>query len=109
MSRPKKQIKRDHHFTIHLTGDEYKMIKNKANRMKMPVSVFLRTAADRSVLIEPDLIKVKLLSELSKIGSNLNQISKKVNQEGINLSKEQKNVLNELYLKINEIIQALLK
>ncbi len=107
--RPKKKVKRDHHFTIHLTADEYQMIKNKANRMKMPVSVFLRTAADRSVLIEPDPARVKLLSELSKIGSNLNQITKKFNREGVILSPEQKNVLNELYLKINEIIQTLLK
>jgi Na+-transporting NADH:ubiquinone oxidoreductase subunit NqrF len=109
MSRPKKKIKKDHHFTIHLTADDYKMIKNKAKRMQMPVSVFLRTVADRSVLIEPDPVRVKLLSELSKIGTNLNQITKKVNREGIRLSLKQKNVLNELYLKINEINQELLK
>lgn len=111
MSRPKKEPgqKREFKHTIHLTADEYKLIKDKASKMKMPISGFLREASVRSVLIEPDPNLVKLLSEISKIGSNLNQITKQINVTGVNLSEEQKKALNSLYLKIDEIKKAILK
>jgi hypothetical protein len=111
MSRPKKEPghKKEFKHTIHLTENEYKLIKSKAERMKTSISGFLREASVRSVLIEPDQNLAKLLSELSKIGTNLNQITKQINATGVNLSEEQKKALNSLYLKIDEIKKTILK
>lgn len=92
MARPKSAPGhlREFKHTIHLNANEHKQIKDKAERMKMPVSAFLREASVRSVLIEPDQNLVRIKSELSKIGANLNQIAKKANVNGINLSENEK-------------------
>jgi hypothetical protein len=111
MPRPKKEPgqRRDFNYTVHLNADEYKQIENKANRMKLPVSVFLREASIGSVLIEPDPNLVKLLSEFSKIGANLNQLTKKVNVTGINLSEDQITALKTIYARLKEVQKAVLK
>ena len=110
MARPKKQEneKRKYKHTIHLNLAEYKEIRQKADKMKISISGFLRVSAVRSVLVEPDPTPAKLLSELSKIGTNLNQLAKNSNVSGINLSSDDKKGLNKLYLSLEKIKTAIL-
>ena len=75
----------------------------------MPVSVFLRTAAVQSVLIEPDPNLVKLLAEFSKIGANLNQLTKKVNVSGINLKENEIEALKLIYARLKDVQKTILK
>lgn len=111
MSRPKAEPgqKRIYKHTIHLNADEHKLIREKADRMKMPVSAFLRETSVRSVLIEPDPNMVKLLSEFSKIGANLNQLTKKVNVSGINLKENEIEALKLIYARLKDVQKTILK
>ncbi|MEF8811578.1 MAG: plasmid mobilization relaxosome protein MobC [Bacteroidales bacterium] len=102
-SEDEKKTKR---FTVHLTDDEAEKIQEKARRMNLSVSQFLKESAHKTKLIEPDPSRVKLLSELAKIGSNLNQIAKKINQSS-SLSENEKEGLNQIYLKFKEIKESL--
>lgn len=104
-SEDEKKTKR---FTVHLTADEAEKIQEKARRMNLSVSQFLKESAHKTKLIEPDPSRVKLLSELAKIGSNLNQIAKKVNESG-SLSEKEKEGLNRIFKEIKTIKEQVLE
>jgi uncharacterized coiled-coil DUF342 family protein len=100
--RPKKEIKKEHAFTVRVTADRADEIKNKANKMNLTVSDYLEQSEKKNTFIEPDPNKIKILSELGKIGSNLNQIAKKVNQDE-KFTEEEKKGLNQIYNRFKEI------
>lgn len=62
------------------TVDDFKVILDKAERAKIPISVFVARAAMKAEvvgLLTKD--EIKLLKNLHKIGVNLNQIAKHLN------------------------------
>jgi hypothetical protein len=101
--RPKKYDQaRTRKITVHVSPEEAKQIKDKADLMHLSVSSFMREAAIKTRMVAPDPSGPRLLSEIGKIGSNLNQIAKKVNQSGT-LSMEEKNGLKRIFERFNEV------
>jgi hypothetical protein len=101
--RPKKEIKKDHAYTVRVTADEAKQIEDEASRLNLTVSEYFLQCSKNTKLIEPDPNRIYLLSELGKIGSNINQISKELNSRE-ELTPERKNALNAIFNNVKALV-----
>jgi len=80
--RPKKatEKKRNKRVIVNFSPEEYERAANKAKRLNMPLSAFLRASSEGAKFYEADQTTPYTLSLLSTIANNINQIAKRLNQ-----------------------------
>lgn len=106
MKREKR--KRTEPIKFRVYESEKKIIDEKAKRLGLDRSKYLRKVSLQEPLIIIDMSKIdKLIYEVNKIGVNINQIAKYANGHNVlykNDIKEIKESLNSIWEKIYEIL-----
>ena len=103
--RPKKVIKREAATGVRFTKSEYFIVKQKASKAGMKITVYVRTmAVEGLVKARPHPVDKALEKQLSGMANNINQITKLAHQQGMlsallffeKLKEELHHILNKL-------------
>ena len=93
----KEQERKPYRITIRLSMDEYGTIKERAKKVGIPLSKYMRKTSLNTELHEkPSDDFLKVLWKIDRIGININQITAKVNTYDYLEEKELKKEIEEL-------------
>lgn len=84
--RPRKEAheKRNKRVSVNFTEAEYNRATEKAERLKMSLTEFLRQSAEGAEFKEADEMKIVRVKFLGSISNNINQMAKRVNRGSVN-------------------------
>lgn len=103
--RPTKVIKRESATGVRFTKAEYFIVKQKATKAGMKITVYVRTmAVEGFVQARPHPVDKQLEKQLAGMSNNLNQLTKLAHQKGLltallyfeKLKDELHHILNQL-------------
>ena len=105
--RPKKQVKREIIKGVRFTQVEYYVVKNKAAKSGMGITVYIRQMAiNGNVTARLNEEERQFVRQLVGIANNLNQLTKKGHQEGflkaVLMFEQYRQLLDELLEKLND-------
>lgn len=103
--RPKKPVKRDIVKGVRFTRAEYYVVKQKAAKAGIGISLFIRqTAIDGKIKPLLDEEERQFVRQLAGMANNLNQLTKKGHQEGfltaVLMFEKYKNLMEALLEKL---------
>lgn len=103
--RPKKVIKREAATGVRFTKAEYFIVKQKASKAGMKITIYIRTmAVEGYVKARPHPLDKQLEKQLAGVANNVNQLTKLAHQKGLltallyfeKLKEELHQILNRL-------------
>lgn len=105
--RPKKLVKRETVTGVRFTKIEYYVVKQKASRAGLRISLYIRQMALQGKIISKlSEEERQFVRQLSGMANNLNQLTKKGHQEGllaaVLMFEKYKNLIEELLEKMKE-------
>ena len=90
---------------IKVTGNEWKIARDKADYLCMTMSDMIRKFIRDGVIIKYEPFNIKELSnEINKVGVNINQIARTINEKGGNYDKEDMDDIRREFQNLSEII-----
>ncbi len=107
--RPKLKVKRNERISVRCSLLEAKIILNKAKRVNLSKSEFMRESALRSKVVSKTFPKdiLQFKAEINHLASNMNQIAKSANQKNY-LNKEEIIQLNTILVDLKIISNKIL-
>ena len=109
MARPKKNLAEKHSCVlppIRCTEAERESIKNKANKLGVSMSAYVRhISLNGKITVQKSKYDFDLINQIRKIGVNINQQTKRLNGTG-EVSPELQSLWKKLDLVLDEIIST---
>ena len=82
--RPKKPVKRETVTGVRFTKTEYYVVKQKASKAGLKVSIYIRQMAlEGKIIARMSEEERHFVRQFSGMANNLNQLTKKAHQEGL--------------------------
>lgn len=101
--------KRNRTFLIRLNGEEYEVIKKRAEKLNMRFAVYVRHIAVQGEMKCFDLAELREVTRpFRMIGNELNQIAKKANETGEVTAKAVEEV-REQYARLEKVFEKYLR